>query len=152
MNIKILKDIEISANLGDILIKSDGRSVKILFNRSLENVKETDFTREENLFGLIQFENVFIQKFGYPNDEGLNQHSYYKYGLSFYHGHLVEESDWIKEWNDKRSVNKVTGQSYLNGYNHYILTFQENTFECIAKKYKLRYYNEEKQRIIQEMF
>ncbi len=152
MKIKILKDIEISANLGDITIRTDGRSVKILFNRSLENVKEKEFTREENLLGLIQFENVFIQKFGYPNDEGLHQHNYYKNGLSFYHSHLVEESDWIKERNDKRSVNKVTGQNYLDGYSHYILTFQENTFECIAKKYTLRYYNDERQRILKEIF
>ena len=67
--------------------------------------------------GVIELEGCYITKFGYPNDEGLGGHPLYKHGLGFYDVFEVLDSSWIQQMTEQR---------------HFIFTFHDSTFECVA--------------------
>ena len=71
-----------------------------------------------------------VTKFGYPNDEALAGHPLYDHGLSAYGVFEVLNSEWIELTVRQNQVSfpetrKGTGR-------HFIFTFHDSTFECIA--------------------
>lgn len=72
--------------------------------------------------GLIEFINSYSMLFGAPNDEGLDKHRLYEKGLDFYTAHEVRNSRWIES--------EKIGSRPIR---HYIFTFQDDTFECLAE-------------------
>ena len=54
---------------------------------------------------LVQFDEVGIWTYGYPNDEGLHQHPLYRNGLKYYEFHRIDSNDdypfnWIATFHD----------------------------------------------------
>jgi hypothetical protein len=77
-------------------------------------------------------------KFGSPNDEVLHGHPLYGRGLEFYAAHKVHNSGWIEELEAiQASHHNYRGPRRVQG-DHYILTFQDDTFEAVAETVDVR--------------
>ena len=79
----------------------------------------------------LEFFRCSISKFGYPNDEALGGHRLFGKGLSFYSCFEVIESEWIVELRKGNEVNFPNFSSFADK-RHFIITFHDSTFECIA--------------------
>ncbi|WP_421806112.1 hypothetical protein [Flagellimonas sp.] len=109
-----------------------------LFSSSepVDILKERD-TENDTGIAIMNFKRFYIHKFGTPNDETLSGHPYYKIGLKHYSFLKVEDSDWIKEIMRIASNHPYFDESRYGNLNHYILTFKEGVFECIAEDFTL---------------
>lgn len=77
----------------------------------------------------LNFHLFSTYSFGSPNEEGLYKHRYYDLGLRSGGFYEVTNSDLIKKlFGNNEAIDEIV----LEGLHHYILTFHDNTFECIA--------------------
>jgi hypothetical protein len=74
----------------------------------------------------------WIVKFGYPNDEALGGHRYFKNGLGFYSAYEVLNSEWIEEMRVANSTHRGHSDGMFGGLRHYIFTFHDSTLEFVA--------------------
>ena len=84
---------------------------------------------------LVEFRHVVSYRFGTPNDEVIHGHPLYGKGLEAYKAHEVIRSSWIAENEKINSVHFCYNPGYWRSLKHYILTFHDDTFECIAQGY-----------------
>ncbi len=79
---------------------------------------------------VVSLEACSVTKFGYPNDEALAGHPLYDRGLSGYGVFEVLNSEWIDL---TVRQNQVSFPATRRGSGrHFIFTFHDSTFECIA--------------------
>jgi hypothetical protein len=79
---------------------------------------------------IVTFRSCLISRFGYPNDEALAGHPLFKSGLGFYGVYEVTNSSWDREL---RLQNRVAFPTFdMPKRRHFILTFHDSMFECIA--------------------
>jgi hypothetical protein len=83
--------------------------------------------------GIVEFKRVTSIKIGPPGDEVLREHPLWGSGLEFYSAHEVENSPWITELMEVDRVDERFEESQWTGRRHFILTFRDQTLECIAK-------------------
>lgn len=84
-------------------------------------------------------------KMGYPNDEGINEHPMYQYGMKDVRTGVMEvlHSQWLDELRleVKLSAKRIRGNESANlpleESKHFIIALKENTYECIATSLKL---------------
>ena len=88
---------------------------------------------------VVRFLQVLSHKFGSPNDETLIGHPLYKEGLIPYTAQYLDTSSWIDELAKTDSIHPYHVPSKFKQYKHYIFSFHDNTFECIAKGYSMKY-------------
>jgi hypothetical protein len=69
---------------------------------------------------LLKFETTLQYKFGYPNDEALQGHSLYRFGLKPYGFFVVE--------------NSPHRPGIYSRFQHWIITFHDETLEVIAMR------------------
>lgn len=101
----------------------DGSTVKVVTPES------------QGLCGIVTFEYYYAYKFGPPNDEAIEGHPLYKMGLEPYSTYSVSNSSWIKELKNMNSVHLHHDDKQFQKYKHYIWTFHDTTFECVAEQY-----------------
>jgi len=82
---------------------------------------------------LISFITPYIHLFGAPNDEALDGHPLYDRGLTFYSAFEVHDSSWIRGLERMNRVHMFHDAAHFASYRHFIITFHDTTFECIAK-------------------
>jgi hypothetical protein len=75
--------------------------------------------------------------FGPPNDEGLEGHPLYSRGLDYHNCFEVRESSWIRSFERMNRVHMWHDATRFARYRHFIITFQDSTFECIAERYRV---------------
>lgn len=80
---------------------------------------------------IVTFKRCLLTKFGYPNDEALAGHPLYARGLQFYGVFEVLRSTWASTVvaQNRRSF-PDTRDDYAG--RHFIFTFHDSTFECLA--------------------
>jgi len=100
------------------------------------NVRDTT-SGQEDLIALVEFIRVIHFKFGGPNDEVIHGHPLYEHGLEAYSAHEVINSKWIAEQKQINSVHYRYDPARWENLKHYILTFHDEMFECIAQEYKI---------------
>lgn len=90
--------------------------------------------RHENAGAVVmEFKHCIITKFGYPNDEALDGHPLSARGLSSYAVFEVRNSSWIAQLERQ---NRVCFPTFQPRYGrHFIITFHDSTFECIAEDF-----------------
>ena len=134
----------------EIVIQTENMTLVVF--RAL-SVKLSDSGCYDDLgFAVVECERCSRSQFGYPNDEGLPEHPLYHQGLSDADGIAeVINSSWAAalEKQMETSARRIWGSSYDEAYSvpegenqrfagrHFIFTFKENTFECIADSLKL---------------
>jgi hypothetical protein len=87
----------------------------------------------------LSFKYASVHKFGYPNDEVLSAHPYYSLGLSSYTMFEVEGSDWIAAIEKMNQVHISHNPGRFKLLRHYIITFKDSTFECIAEGVEFKF-------------
>jgi hypothetical protein len=85
---------------------------------------------------LAEFEGCVITQFGHPNDEALAGHRLYRLGLREYGVFQVIDSSWLRELNDRNRI--AFPSSDLGQLQHFVITFHDSTFECLAKTFKAK--------------
>ena len=86
---------------------------------------------------LVAFEHPWAHYLGSPNDETLRGHPLGQRGLGYYGAFEVVNSSWIRVLEQVNSVHPRHDPSRYRGLRHFIFTFQDVTFECVAKRVKL---------------
>jgi len=103
-----------------------------------DRLKERD-TESDSGVAIMKFKRRYIHKFGIPNDDVIIGHPYYKMGLKPYSFFSVNDSDWIKEIKRIEKHHPYFNEQGFDNLNHYIITFKDNTFECVAEDYFIEY-------------
>lgn len=80
---------------------------------------------------VVRFSRCVATHFGYPNDEALGGHPLYAAGLTFYAAHVVMNSSW-KSTLQQRNQMTFPGSEPFRDAQHFVLTFHDSTFECLA--------------------
>jgi len=78
--------------------------------------------------------NSWCHKFGYPNEEVLNGHPLYEYGLQFYDFHVVENSPWIAEMRGHNRAHPHHADWLFADLKHWVITFHDTTLEVVGKE------------------
>jgi len=84
---------------------------------------------------ITEFELARASTLGPPNDEALSGHRLWGRGLTFYAAHRVVNSTWIGELEQRNRVHPQHKPSLFSGLTHYLFTFHDETFECIARSH-----------------
>lgn len=92
-------------------------------------------TGYDDITALVEFTRCYEYKFGGVNDEVICAHPLSEHGLEAYRAHTVENSSWIKTQKKINSVHSNYNQEHWNKRKHYIFTFHDEIFECIADGY-----------------
>ena len=107
----------------------DGTSVRVI-----------DVNSESEPIAVVTFDHPSIHTFGPPNDEAFSGHPLASKGLKPYGAFEVIHSRWIHQLEKMNSVHPCHNrEKFLAGKRHFILTFHDSTFECIAHNYKIDY-------------
>jgi hypothetical protein len=92
---------------------------------------------EESDVALVTFAHCFEYRMGMPDENLVSRHPLGKKGLQEYEAHLIENSEWINQL--ERDYKIISAYSYDGRkYQHYIFTFHDRSFECIASGYKIQ--------------
>jgi hypothetical protein len=88
-------------------------------------------------FCFVRFHLAHTHLFGAPNDEALEGHPLWSRGLGFYGVFRVDQSSLIRRLAAMNSVHKRHSYSVFDELVHYIFTFQDSTFECVARSHEV---------------
>jgi hypothetical protein len=83
--------------------------------------------------GVVEFKRMTSVKIGSPNDEVLRGHPLWGSGLELYSAHEVKNSPWITELMEVDRAHERFDESQWTGRRHFMLTFHDETLECVAK-------------------
>jgi hypothetical protein len=88
---------------------------------------------------IVEFEGLLITRFGYPNDEARAGHPLYIRGLGGYRIYRVESSSWVAQLQAQNRVHFPDDTTWVSSeeHRHFVITFHDGTFECIAKEITL---------------
>ena len=104
----------------------DGKTIRII-------TVET----EGEPIALARFFRVHSLMFGLPNDEAFDGHPLANRGLTPYGAFLIENSSWIRQLEKMNSVHPHHTPERFKQLKHYVLTFHDSTFECVAESYSI---------------
>lgn len=90
-------------------------------------------THDQDGRAFVTFSSWVGSMFGPPNDEALDGHPLAARGLEPYRACRVENSSWVRQLEHMNEVHPQHRPGRWQKYTHYILTFKERTFECIAR-------------------
>ena len=102
----------------------DGRSVRVVSH-------DTD----DEPVAIVTFKGVAATYFGSPNDEALRGHPLHDRGLKHYSAFDVANSEWIASLERMNRVHPYHKAERFRELRHYVFTFHDSTFECVAKGY-----------------
>ncbi|MGB3781229.1 MAG: hypothetical protein WA960_22880 [Tunicatimonas sp.] len=94
-------------------------------------------SNEDNGIVTIRFNRFAQFKFGSPNDEAIEGHPFYRYGLKPYSVQIVKDSEWVEELRKMNSVHPYHDDSKFEKYNHYIFFFHDSCFEIVSENYSV---------------
>jgi hypothetical protein len=116
-----------------VLLQSES-ACYLLFEGSTKELPDA------GVVAIVKFQSCRISRFGYPNDEALPGHPLYKFGLRHYDAFEVNNSPWEHEI---RLQNRVMFPTFdMPKRRHFVITFHDSTFECIAATVEAEITNE----------
>lgn len=100
---------------------------------------------------VLQFERAGPHYFGSPNDEALHGHPLYVRGLVHYKAFEVRSSSWIRALERMNAVHHRHQSKSFDDRRHFILTFHDSTFECVATGYTFEIRHGDMRQIVGEL-
>ena len=100
---------------------------------------------------LVEFKLYYSYSFGAPNDEAINGHPLYERGLRSYSAFEVKNSSWIRELERRNSVHHSHNPKRFESLQHYVFTFHDSTFECVAREFKITEHRKSLGELLPEM-
>jgi hypothetical protein len=106
-------------------VRSDGHKLLCAYfiNSTVAPVKSV---------AILKFEGVLQYWFGYPNDEALQGHPLYQFGLEHYGFFTVENSPLIFAIEKQNECHPQHRPGIYTKFRHWIVTFHDETLEVIA--------------------
>jgi hypothetical protein len=124
---------------GGLLIQSES-AVFLLFNAMSSQPEPSGYLEPKGV-GILTFQTCTTTRFGYPNDEGREEHPLFAMGLSDIGYGICEvlNSTWAAEWDAMTlaSAERIWGPdaphlAERTPQRHFLVAFHDSTFECIA--------------------
>lgn len=109
------------------IILCDTRNLYLKFN--IEN--------DDNNSIILKFKNYVIYKFGFSGHETIPYHKYSEYNITTSTFYNIKSSYWINELKNIATQHPRYDEKKWDSYNHFIITFEDEMFECIAEKYEV---------------
>jgi hypothetical protein len=116
------------------IVISDDAGVQLVFRPKIPIVVGGRVVR---LIKAVIFKRALACYFGLPNDETLRGHPLFSRGLEPYRSYVVRQSSWIRELSRRNSVHPAHSPASFDHLNHYVFTFKDEFFECVASGYEL---------------
>jgi hypothetical protein len=91
---------------------------------------------EDRLVARIRFERPYAHMFGPPNDEAFSGHPLAPRGLAAYGVWEVHGSSWLRSLERMNSVHPLHTRDAFAHLRHFVFSFHDTTFECIAGHYR----------------
>ena len=88
-------------------------------------------------FAMVTFKRARAYFHGPPNDEAFSGHPLAKRGLTPYGAFEIKHSSWLQYLMNMNREHRYHHDRHFADDRHFILTFHDSTFECIAKGYDL---------------
>jgi hypothetical protein len=95
---------------------------------------DIDYDSELEPMAMITFRFCYSTIFGPPNDEAFDGHPLSSRGLKPYSSFFINDSSWLRTLIKMNEVHPNHNLKRFKEYKHFILTFHDSTFECIAKE------------------
>lgn len=86
----------------------------------------------------LRFKLALKYTFGLPNDETMHGHPYSRLGMRPYSFYELKDSDLIASMQKINSVHPYHNPETWKECRHYIITFHDNMFECVASGFEIR--------------
>lgn len=86
----------------------------------------------------LKFNRYLKYTFGIPGNETIHGHPYSKFGMKSCSFYELLNSNLIKSLQDIEEIHPNYNPEKWKMYKHYILTFHDNMFECIAQDFEIR--------------
>lgn len=105
--------------------------------------QEADFKPDDSNepIAIVSFKRCYSSMFGPPNDEAFSGHPLSSRGLTPYSFFLIKNSSWLRILEKMNSVHPYHSSKLFEKYNHFVLSFHDSTFECIAVDYEFEIIN-----------
>ena len=91
----------------------------------------------DDLCAVVEFSRPYAHMFGPPNDEAFSGHPLAARGLTPYSVFEVDGSSWVKTLERMNSVHPYHRPERFAAFKHFIFSFHDNTFECIAEAFSV---------------
>jgi hypothetical protein len=111
--------------------QSAGAPMPIIVANDIQLVVVYDARGDERV--ALRFEGPRAHYFGSPNDEALSGHPLNGRGLGPYGAYEVLASSWIRSLERMNRVHPRHNAARYAELRHFIFTFHDKTFECVAK-------------------
>jgi len=85
---------------------------------------------------IVRFTRPRLHIFGPPNDEAMSGHPLAARGLQPYSAFRVDDSSLIRSLERMNSVHPRHDPKSFQSLSHYIFTFHDSTFECVAESFQ----------------
>lgn len=89
------------------------------------------FDASSEMTAILMFNPVMAHSLGPPNDETLSSHRLAALGLESYSVREVIASSWIHALEESGALG-ANWQGQRQAYRHFVITFHDGVFECIA--------------------
>jgi hypothetical protein len=113
-----------------VVFGDEGLAIVAYFARRPRS-RDTDDT------AFVHFRRCYAQTFGPPNDEAFDGHPLAARGLEPYGAFKVMNSSWLRGVEQMNAVHPDHRPELFRRYHHYILSFHDSTFECLAHGYEV---------------
>lgn len=87
---------------------------------------------DDELIAIVQIKWCYALMFGPPNDEAFSGHPLQPRGLKPYAAFEVLQSSWIRSLERMNSVHPHHKPERFVELRHFVLSFHDSTFECVA--------------------
>lgn len=92
----------------------------------------------DDLCAVVEFSGAYAHMFGPPNDEAFSGHPLATRGLRPYSVFEVAHSSWLSAFERMNSVHPYHRPESFLQVKHYVFSFHDTTFECIAKGFSVK--------------
>jgi hypothetical protein len=93
----------------------------------------SDYFAKTASLAVVRFLRPRMHYFGPPNDEAIAGHPLAKRGLRSYAAFWIQDSSLIRRLEIMNSVHRRHDPSSFKALTHFIFTFHDSTFECVAE-------------------
>ncbi len=87
---------------------------------------------------IVAFTGVLLHRCGYPNDEAIEGHQLGGRGLECYSAMEVLHSAWPRELERQNRIHPHAQEGEFGHLRHFVITFHDSTFECLAAGFAAR--------------
>jgi hypothetical protein len=91
---------------------------------------------------LVEFEMPRAHLLGPPNDEAIEGHPLASRGLRPYGTYEIKNSSWIRSLERMNRVHPMHRPARYSRLRHFVITFHDSTFECIAEGVRSRVFEQ----------